>query len=264
MIEAGKTYLVMGLLNTDSIAWYIGETIKSFGGKVVYTMLSERMKRIFLDRSKDLSEDERESLDVRFCDITVEEEVKALFDGFDEISGLVHSIAYCNPKTCLTEEFHTDAYEDLKSGFHISAVSLATVTKYAQPKMPNGGGIVALTFDSQHAYPYYNWMGVNKAALEAVVRGLARRHGRDLVRVNAVSAGPVDTKAAGAIKGFDELAHTWQNRSPMPWDGEKDKQAVANAAVYFIGQYSDKITGQVLHVDGGVNAVGADVMSHEK
>jgi enoyl-[acyl-carrier protein] reductase I len=264
MIEAGKTYLVMGLLNTDSIAFYIGETIQRMGGKVIYTMLNERMKRIFLDRSRDLTAEQRDALEIRYCDVTVDDQVKALFAGLPELGGVVHSIAYGNPKTLLGREFHTDAYDDLKIAFHISAVSLATVVRYAQANLPQGGGVCALTFDSHHAYPYYNWMGVNKAALEAVVRALARRHGKDLIRVNAVSAGPVDTKAAGAIEGFSELAHTWQMRSPLPWDGDADKQAVADAAVYLIGCYSKKITGQVLHVDGGVSITGADVLPHER
>jgi len=264
MIEPGKQYLVMGLLNTDSIAYFIGESIRGFGGKVIYTMLNERMKKIFLDRSKDISAEQRELLDIRYCDVTVDAEVKALFEDVGEVAGVVHSIAYGNPKTCLGAEFHTDAYEDLKSGFHISAVSLATVTRYAVPRMPQGGAVVGLTFDSIHAYPYYNWMGVNKAALEAVCRGLARRHGKDLVRVNTVSAGPVETKAAGAIHGFDQLAHTWQLRSPLPWDGAADKQAVADAALFLIGPYSKKITGQTLHVDGGVSIAGGDLQEHEK
>ncbi len=264
MIEQGRTYIVMGLLNPDSIAYYIGETIERMGGKVVYTMLNERMKKIFLDRSKTIDPAKRDALDIRFCDVTIDEEVEALFSEFDEVAGVVHSIAYGNPKTCLGDEFHTDAYDDLKSGFHISAVSLATVARYAQPKMADGGALCALTFDGTHAYPYYNWMGVNKAALEAVVRGLARRHGKDFLRVNCVSAGPLETKAAGAIPGFSELSSTWESCSPLKWDPEADKQAVADAVVYLVGQYSKKITGQILYVDGGCSIVGGQMQSFER
>ena len=136
MIESGATYVVMGLLDADSIAFAIGKTLQSFGAKVIYTVQSERMKKIFFDRSKKLTEEDRADLDIRFCDVTVEEEVETLFNGIEgAISGLVHSIAYSNPKTCLGEEFHTDAIDDLTKGFHISAVSLATVTKYVQPKI---------------------------------------------------------------------------------------------------------------------------------
>ena len=189
MIEAGKTYVVMGLLDPDSIAYAVGKGIEALGGEVVFTMQNERMRRIFMGRTKKITEEEKAALPIRYADVTVDEEVKTLFDGIGPIAGVVHSIAFSNPKTCLGPDFHTDAIDDVLAGFHISAASLATVAKHAQPHMAGGGGIVALSFGAMLAYPYYNWMGVNKAALEAVVRGLARRHGRDLVRVNAVSAG---------------------------------------------------------------------------
>ncbi|MEM7395581.1 MAG: SDR family oxidoreductase [Verrucomicrobiota bacterium] len=265
MIEKDTTYVVMGLLDPDSIAFAIGQTIEQLGGKVVYTVQNERMKRLFFDRSKKLEKEDKEKLDIKFCDILVDEEVKTLFDEIGPIGGVVHSIAFANPKTCLGDEFHTDAYDDLKSGFHISAVSLATVTRYAQPHMKDGGSVVALTFASQLAFPYYNWMGVNKAALEAVVRGLARRHGRDRVRINAVSAGPIFTKAAKAIPGFSELSNTWSRCSPLPWGtAEVDTQEVAKAAAFLVGSSSKMVTGQVLYVDGGASVIGGELLEHER
>jgi enoyl-[acyl-carrier protein] reductase I len=265
MIESGKTYVVMGLLDADSIAYAIGKQLEAFGGKVIFTVQSERMKRIFFDRSKSLSEADRASLDIRYCDITKDEEVKALFDGIEgSIAGLVHSIAYSNPKTCLGPEFHTDAYDDLTAGFRISAVSLATVARFAQPKMTEGGGIVTLTFSSQVAFAFYNWMGVNKAALEAVVRGLARRHGKDKIRVNAVSAGPVFTIAAKHIPGFDELGATWAKSSPLNWDPMTAQKEVAGAVAFLLGPYSKQITGQTLYVDGGASVIGGELLPHER
>ncbi|HAR67513.1 MAG TPA: enoyl-[acyl-carrier-protein] reductase FabI [Lentisphaeria bacterium] len=264
MIEKDRTYLIMGLLDPNSIAYAIGKSIESAGGKVVYTMLSERMKRIFFDRSKTIDKEERDALDIRFCDVTVEQEVVDLFDTFDDLAGVVHAIAYVNPKTGLGPEFHTEAAEDLTTGFHISAVSLATVARHAVPKMPGGGGIVALTFDSQRAFPSYNWMGVNKAALEAVVRGLARRHGKDNVRVNAVSAGPLMTKAASKIPGFQDLGALWADAAPIHWDPEEDAAAVADAVSFLISGSAAKITGQTLYVDGGMNIVGGNMLPHER
>ncbi len=265
MIESGKTFVVMGLLDADSIAYAIGKLLESFGGKVIYTVQNERMKKIFFDRSKKLEADEKASLDIRFCDITKDEEVEALFQGIEgSVAGVVHSIAYSNPKTSLGEEFHTDAYEDLTNGFRISAVSLATVARYAQPKMTEGGGIVALTFSSQLAFAFYNWMGVNKAALEAVVRGLARRHGKEGIRVNAVSAGPVFTIAAKHIPGFEELGSTWAKSSPLNWDPMTAQGEVAGAAAFLLGPYSKQITGQTIHVDGGASAVGGELMDYER
>jgi len=264
MIEKDKTYIVMGLLDSNSIAYAVGKGIEARGGKVIFTVQSERMKKIFLDRSKELSQEEKDCLDIKFCDITVEEEVKILFDELPEIAGVVHSIAYANPKTCLGEEFHTDAIDDLKMGFHISAVSLATVAKYAQPKMTEGGSIVALTFASQVAFAYYNWMSVNKAALEAVVRGLARRHGKDQIRVNAISAGPLLTKAAGAIPGFEELGKTWGRMSPLNWDPTNARDDVADAVLFMIGNMSKMVSGQTLYVDGGASIIGGEMLPHER
>lgn len=264
MIDAGSTYVVMGLLDADSIAFAIGKMLESFGAKVIYTVQSERMKKIFFDRSKKLTDEDRANLDIRYCDITNDEEVEALFDGIEgPISGLVHSIAFSNPKTCLGEEFHTDAYEDIEKGFRISAVSLATVTRYAQPKMTEGGGIVALTFASERAFAYYNWMGVNKAALEAVVRGLARRHGKEKIRVNAVSAGPVFTIAAKHIPGFETLGETWSKSSPLKWNPKEAQKEVAGAVSFLLGPYSKQITGQTLYVDGGASIIGGELLPHE-
>ncbi len=264
MIEKDKTYVVMGLLDCDSIAYAIGQVVEQWGGNVIYTVQNERMKRIFFDRNKKWAQEDKDRLNVKYCDVTVEEEVKQLFEDIGPVAGVTHSIAYANPKTCLGPEFHTDAYDDLKMGFHISAASLATVTKYAQTQMSEGGSVVTLSFESRLAFAYYNWMGVNKAALEATVRALARRHGKDLLRINAVSSGPVTTKAAGAIHGFDELGKTWNKVSPLPWDQEKDKIEVANAAAFLMGPYSKKISGQVLYVDGGASIIGGELLPHER
>lgn len=264
MIERDAIYVVMGLLDADSLAFAIGQEIEHWGGKVIYTVQSERLKKIFLDRSDRLTQPQKDALRFEYCDVTVDEQVRALFERTGPIAGVVHSIAFANPKTCLGSEFHTDAYDDLKLAFHISCVSLATVARYAQPRMVNGGSIVALTFESRFAFPYYNWMGVNKAALEALVRALARRHGRDLVRVNAVSAGPLTTKAAKAIPHFAHLARTWRKVSPLPWDVINDKTEVAHLVAFLLGPYAKKITGQVMHVDGGVSIAGGDLLPSER
>ncbi len=265
MIKADGTYVVMGLLNTDSIAYAAGSSIEKLGGKVIYTVQNERMKRIFFDRgTQDLSAAEKAAMDIRYCDVTIENEVRNLFDDIGDIEGVVHSIAFANPKTCLGDKLYTNAFCDIKQGFHISCVSLATVAQFALDHMPKGGSVVTLSFASEVAFPYYNWMGVNKAALEALVRALAREYGREHVRVNAVSAGPLTTKASKSIPRFAHLARTWKKISPLPWDTIKDKQEVANAVLFLLGEYSKKITGQTLYVDGGASAIGGELLKHEK
>ncbi len=263
MISTDKPYVVMGLLDYDSIAYAIGEKIVSLGGRVIYTAQSERMSRIFLERGARAAARAREDLDVRYCDITVEDEIQSLFAGTGPIAGVVHSIAYANPKTCLGDEFHTDAIDDVLLSYKISAVSFARVVKHAIAYMPDGGAALALTFDTSRIYPYYNWMGVHKAALEAVTRALARRHGQDLVRVNAVSAGPLASKAASKIPGFGKFDVIWGASSPLPWDTVADKEEVANAAAFLLGPMSRKITGQILYVDGGASIIAGGLQPFE-
>jgi len=264
MIEKGSTYVVMGLLNTDSIAYAAGKMISEMGGNVIYTVQSERMKRIFFDRSPDLTEEQKDAMRIEYCDVTVENEVRNLFEKTGSVNGVLHSIGFANPKTCLGDHIYTPAFEDVKQAFHISCASLATVSHFALEKMEKGGSIVTLSFESQVAFPFYNWMGVNKAALEALVRALAREYGREHVRVNAVSAGPLATKAAKSIPHFAHLAKTWRQMSPLPWDVVKDKQEVANSVVFLLGKYSKKITGQTIYVDGGANNVGGVLLPREK
>lgn len=264
MIEKGKSYVVMGLLNPESIAYSIGRTLQRHGAHVIYTVQNEVLKRRYLDSCHDLAETERAALSLRFCDVSVEDDVRRLFAETGPVAGVVHSIAYANPKTCLGPEFHTDAVEDIKRSYEVSCISLATVARHAVPAMKGCGAIVALTFDTRHAFPYYNWMGVHKAALEALVRYLARRHGRDGVRVNAVSAGPVLTTASVKIPGFEEIGRVWRESSPLPWDPVKDKESIAGAVAFLLGPHAAKITGQVLAVDGGASIMGGPLLDFEK
>ena len=263
ILNTEHPYVVMGLLDYDSIAYAIGEKIAALGGRVIYTAQSERMSRIFLERGARTAARAREDLDVRYCDVTVDAEIQALFAGTGPIAGVVHSIAYANPKTCLGEEFHTAAVDDVLLSYRISAVSFAQVLRHAVPRIPGGGAAVALTFDTSRVYPFYNWMGVHKAALEAATRALARRHGKDRVRVNAVSAGPLASKAASKIPGFGKFDAIWNAASPLPWDPVADKEAVANAAAFLLGPLSRKITGQILCVDGGASIVAGELQSFE-
>lgn len=263
--KAQAPVVVMGLLDSASIAYAVGCRLAAAGRRVIYTFQNPLLKKRYWDHDATIDPVRRDAIEYRFCDVSEDDQVAALFNAFPSLAGVVHSLAYANPKTCLGAELHTDAVDDILKSYRISTVSLATVARLAVARMaPGGGALVALSFDSRHAYPYYNWMGVHKAALEALVRALARRHGRDGVAVNAVSAGPLMTSAASRIPGFDRLLETWSRRSPLSWDPVADKQAVAETVVFLLDAARHKITGQIITVDGGAAIVGADLLESER
>lgn len=124
--------------------------------------------------------------------------------------------------------------------------------------MSSGGSIVSMDFGAAVAWPIYDWMGVSKAALEAINRYLARYLGAEGIRVNCVSAGPLRTMAAKSIPGFDELASAWSKKSPLLWD-VSNPEPVARTVAFLLSDWSSAITGEIIHVDGGYHAMGADL-----
>jgi enoyl ACP reductase len=256
MLLKDKRILVMGLLDTRSAAWVIGQRAAAQGAEVTYTVQSERFRDSLLRRafkSEGLSVDDYRILP---CDVTKDEEIAALFEQIAApLDGLVHSIGYANPKTCLADTLFDAPRQDALYAFEVSAASLVFVAGAAREKLARGGSIVALTFDSQHAWPHYNWMGVCKAALEACARYVARDLGPQGIRVNCLSAGPMRTMAATHIPGFANMEGTWPGRAPIGWDSVEDRHAVADSAVYLLSDLSRKVTGETLYVDGGFRNV---------
>lgn len=254
MLLEGKRILIMGLLDTRSVAWAIGQAATREGAEVLYTVQNERFRDILLRRSfrqEGLNVDDYRILP---CDVTQDAELAALFEQTGELDGLVHSIGYANPKTCLAETLAEAPRADVLQAFEISAASLAFVAAAGRERLRPGSSIVALTFDSQHTYPHYNWMGICKAALEATARYLARDLGPRGVRVNSLSAGPMRTMAATHIPAFTVMEAAWPGRAPIGWDSVNDRLAVADSAVYLLSDLSRRVTGQVLYVDGGFSS----------
>jgi enoyl-[acyl-carrier protein] reductase I len=138
--------------------------------------------------------------------------------------------------------------------FRTSAYSYQALARHLAPLMGPGTSVVGLDFDASVAWPSYDWMGVSKAALEAVNRYLARELGRQGIRTNLVSAGPIASPAAGGIPGFDGLSDSWPEIAPLGWDSE-DPTPVARTVCFLLSDWSEAISGELIHVDGGAHAV---------
>jgi enoyl-[acyl-carrier protein] reductase I len=173
----------------------------------------------------------------------------------DTLDGVVHSIAFA-PQEALGGGFLETGFDAVSTAVHVSAYSLKSLTMAALPLMPHGGSVVGLNFDAQVAWPGYDWMGVAKAGLESTARYLAKYLGERNIRVNLVSAGPVKTMAARSIPGFDQFEGVWDRRAPLGWD-LSDPEPAARGVVGLLSDWFPKTTGEIVHVDGGVHAMGA-------
>jgi meromycolic acid enoyl-[acyl-carrier-protein] reductase len=167
---------------------------------------------------------------------------------------VLHAIGFA-PQSALGGNFMDAPWDDVATALHISAYSLKSLTAAALPLMTGNGSVVALDFDATVAWPIYDWMGVAKAGLESCARYLARDLGERNIRVNLVSAGPLRTMAAKSIPGFSELADGWPGRAPLGWD-VADPEPAARACVALLSDWFPATTGELVHVDGGVHAMG--------
>jgi enoyl-[acyl-carrier protein] reductase I len=166
---------------------------------------------------------------------------------------VLHAIAFA-PPGCFGA-FTGARWEDASTAIRISAYSLSALAASFAPLMGPHGSFVGLDFDATRVWPGYNWMGVSKAALESIARYLAWELGRDQLRVNLVSAGPLKTVASGALGNFQEIASVWDERAPLGWNW-KSPEEVARTCVFLLSDWSRGMTGEILHVDGGVHVMG--------
>ena len=204
--------------------------------------------------------------DVLEIDVTEPEQIASaaaeLSGRWDRLDGLVHAIGYAPPE-CLGGDIFQADWEQVQVALHVSAYSLKALVEAFRPLLVAAGtdgrpgaSVVGLDFDATVAWPAYDWMGVSKAALESLSRYLARDLGADRVRVNLVAAGPVKTLAAKSIPGFANFEDTWAERAPLGWD-VLDTDVVARACLALLSDLLPMTTGEILHVDGGVHAMGA-------
>tara|TARA_B110000116_G_C16702756_1_gene520637 strand:- start:176 stop:940 length:765 start_codon:yes stop_codon:yes gene_type:complete len=244
----GKKGVVFGVANDKSIAWAISDQLSKAGARLALTYQNERLE----SRVQKLAQNLDNPLLVQ-CDASSDLELSNAFEviakEFGDISFVIHSIAFAN-KEDLSGRFTDTTREGFQTALDISTYTLLPITKLATPLMTNGGSIIVMTFDaSRGVYPGYNVMGTAKAALEHSVRQLAYEHGPAKIRVNAISAGPLDTLAARGISGFLDMKKIHADRSPLKRNITAEE--VANTATFLASDLATGITGAIIPVDAG-------------
>jgi enoyl-[acyl-carrier protein] reductase I len=260
MLLEGKKLLITGVLTPDSIAFSAARLCREEGADIVLTSFG-RAKKLTQMTARRLSGD---APDVLELDANNEDDIAAVADDlgsrWGRLDGFLHAIAFA-PEDALGGAFLQTPWESARTAFQTSAYSLKAMAAGLAPLMSEGGGgsIVSMDFDASVAWPIYDWMGVSKAALESINRYLARYLGPHGIRVNCVSAGPLRTMAAKSIPGFNTLASAWEKRAPLMWDIH-DPEPVARAVAFLLSDWSKGITGEIVHVDGGYHAMGAELV----
>jgi enoyl-[acyl-carrier protein] reductase I len=257
---SGKRLLVTGVLTRDSIAFEVARLAQLAGAEIVLTGFG-RARRLTERAAKQLPV----PADVLELDVNSEHDLEAvvgeLTARWHRLDGVLHAIAFA-PEDALGGAFLSTPVASATTAFQTSAFSLKALVSGVLPLLESaegaGGAVVGLDFDARVAWPVYDWMGVAKAALESVGRYLARDLGERGVRVNLVSAGPIQTLAASGIPGFGALAANWQTVAPLKWDAT-DPGPIADAACFLLSDHARGITGEILHVDGGYHAMGAPI-----
>ena len=251
----GKKILVTGVLTDGSIAFHIARLAQEQGAQVVLSSYGR-----VLSLTTRIAGRLPVPAPIIQLDVTNAEDLDALESRIrehfpDGLDGVVHSIGFA-PEAALGGNFLNTTWEDVSTAMHVSAYSLKSLTMAARPLFNGGGSVVGLDFDATVAWPKYDWMGVAKAALESTSRYLARDLGAENIRVNLVAAGPIRTMAAKSIPGFDEFEKVWNDRAPLAWD-VTDPVPAAQAVVALLSDWFPKTTAEIIHVDGGVHAMGA-------
>jgi enoyl ACP reductase len=250
---AGKRLLISGVLTDASIAFSAARMAQENGATVVLTgfgrmSLVERIaKRLPVTPP------------VIELDVTNPEHLAGLADKVrehvDGLDGVVHSIAF-GPQSVLGGEFLNAGWDDVATALQVSTFSYKSLAIACLPLMSPGGSIVGLTFDATKAWPVYDWMGVAKAGLESASRYLALHLGKQGIRSNLVSAGPLRTIAAKSIPGFEQFEEAWAARAPLGWS-LTDTEPAGRAICALLSDWFPATTGEIVHVDGGYHALGA-------
>jgi len=249
----GKNALIFGVANHRSIAWAIAQALYGAGARVALTYQTDRLKEGVEELAKEIGD-----APLFLCDVSNDGEVEELYKKVGETMGtlstVVHSIAFAQ-RDDLGGDFSKTEREGFRVALDVSAFSLIPVVRYAAPLMTEGGTVIAMTFlAAEKVFPGYNVMGVAKAALENSVKQLAAEFGPSNIRVNAISAGPLDTLSSRVITGYRDMKRIHQERAPMARNITHED--VGGTALYLASELSSGVTGAIIPVDVGYSIMG--------
>lgn len=248
----GKNIVVTGVLTDSSIAFHVAKVAQDEGARVVLTghgrlSLVQRIARRLPAPAP-----------VVELDVTRPEQLERLAgelsEHVDTVHGVLHAIAFA-PQSALGGAFVDTPWDDVATALRVSAYSLPALVKAVRPLLAPASSVVGLDFDAAVSWSGYDWMGVSKAGLEACTRYLARYLGPDGVRVNLVAAGPLSTMAARHVPGFESFEAGWNRQAPLGWKAG-DIEPVARTCVALLSDWFPTTTGEIVHADGGVHAMG--------
>ena len=252
-LMAGKRGLIMGVANNRSIAWGIAKALSDAGAEIALTYQGDSLRKRVEPLAEDLG-----AIVAGHCDVTDESSMDAVFDTlaqrWGKIDFLVHAVAFSD-KGELTGRYVDTSAGNFAQTMHISCYSFTAIAQRAEKLMSDGGSMLTLTYyGAEKVMPHYNVMGVAKAALEASVRYLAADLGKQAIRVNAISAGPIKTLAASGIGDFRYILKWNEYNAPLRRSTTIDE--VGDAALFLLSDLGRGVTGEIQHVDSGYHVVG--------
>ena len=253
-VLAGKVGVVFGVANKRSIAWAIAKAWAAAGARLIFNYQGERIK----ENVEELAGEFGEKAPVYPCDVSSDDDIRSFFEKVRAETNIVdlmlHSVAFA-PKEALEGDFLSTSREAFRTAHDVSAYSLVALSREVAPLMTNGGSVLAMTYyGAEKVVPHYNVMGVAKASLEASTRYLAYDLGPKKIRVNCISAGPVNTLAARGISGFMKMLKHYEERAPLK--RSCDPAELGATGVFLASDGGAAITGQVIYVDGGYQIMG--------
>src|SRR5471030_3221970 len=253
-VLANKVGVVFGVANKRSIAWAIAKAWAAAGARLIFNYQGERLK----ENVEELVTEFGDKTPLFSCDVSSDDEIKKFFEQVrgetDHVDLMLHSVAFA-PKEALEGDFVSTTREAFRTAHDISAYSLVALAREVAPLMSNGGSIVAMTYyGAAKVVPHYNVMGVAKASLEASTRYLAYDLGPKKIRVNCISAGPVQTLAARGISGFSAMLKHYQEHAPLKRSVLPDE--LGATGLFLASDGAAAMTGQVLYVDCGYQIMG--------